>query len=332
MEYTNSAGLGPNSPDAGNPYTPITLLDNEQDSKLKQLSQLELFWVRFRANKLSIVGLAVVLMLILMAIFAPLITPGVTPEDNFIGVLPFGQNGPSLAHFPAFVFGNTAPDNLQRSVLTEVTYGARVSLFIGISAALLASIIGTIVGAISGYFSGWIDNLIMRITDIFLTIPFLPLVIAISAIYSQGTGNVVVIIAVFAFTGWAGLARLVRAQFLTLRESEYAEAARAVGVNNFRLIFRHLLPNALTPVIVATTLGVAGTIIGESTLDFLGVGVQFPPTATWGNILALSQNAITSGNWWWPLFPGVFIVITVLAINFVGDGLRDALDVRTRVE
>ena len=113
---------------------------------------------------------------------------------------------------------------------------------------------------------------------------------------------------------------------------EYAEAARAVGVNNWRLIFRHLLPNTFAPIIVATTLGVAGTIIGESTLDFLQVGVQFPPTATWGNVLADSQNDISAGNWWWPFFPGLFIVITVLAINFIGDGMRDALDVRTRSE
>ena len=194
----------------------------------------------------------------------------------------------------------------------------------------MSSFVGTVLGAISGYFGGWVDNVIMRITDVFLTLPFLPLVIAISSLYSSGSGNVILIVAVLSFTGWAGLCRLVRAQFLTLREMEYTQAAVAVGVNQWRIIFRHLLPNTFAPIIVSTTLNVAAFIVLESTLDFLRVGIQFPPTATWGNALANAQNSIANGNWWWTFFPGAFIVITVLGINFVGDGLRDALDVRSR--
>jgi peptide/nickel transport system permease protein len=325
MQFMEYGGL-----DKPGDYTPIILMDTEQESQLQQLGQLELYWYRFRTHKLAILGTGMFLLLVLMAVFAPLITPGTTPA-TFNLDLGFGNHGPTLDHFPVGAFGYTGSDDLQRSVLTDVAYGARLSLFIGFVTAFATSLVGTAIGAVSGYFSGWVDNLIMRITDIFLTIPFLPLVIAISAIYSQGSGNVALIIIIFTVTGWPGIARLVRALFLSLREQEFAEAAKAVGVNDWRIIFRHLLPNALSPVIVATTLGIGGVIIGESVLDFLQVGID-PRIPTWGNVLANSQGDIITGNWWWPFFPGLFIVLTVLAINFIGDGLRDALDVRTRVE
>ncbi len=322
----------PGSEGNGNDYQPIALLDGERESSLQQLSQLQIYWRRFRSHRLALLGSILLVLLVLMAICAPLITPGVTPLTYSVGDLGFGQHGPSLDHFPALILGSTAPDDLQRSVLSIITYGARISLLIGILSALVSSFIGVVVGAIAGYFGGWVDNVLSRITDVFLTIPTLPLIVAISAIYAQGRGSPLLIIGILSFVGWPGVMRLVRATFLSLREQEFTEAARAVGVNPFRIIFRHLLPNALSPVIVVTTLAVGGNIVFEATLGFLQLGVEFPPTATWGNALASSQNSIASGNWWWPVFPGLFIAITVLAINFIGDGLRDALDVRSRLE
>jgi peptide/nickel transport system permease protein len=326
-----SGNMLPGNPADGGSFTPIAIFEDDQVSNLKYLSQLELYWRRFRKNRLALIGAAMLLLLVLMAILAPVLVPGgVKPDTPFLD-LPFGENGPTLANFPSRLFGNADAISLNYSVYAMVIYGARLSLIIGVAAALTASFIGTVLGSISGYFGSWVDNVIMRVTDVFLTLPFLPLVIAISSIYSGGSGNVILIIGILAFTGWAGLCRLVRAQFLTLREMEYAQAATAVGVNRWRIIFRHLLPNTFAPIIVATTLNVAVFIVLESTLDFLRLGVQFPPTATWGNVLANAQSSITNGNWWWTFFPGAFIVVTVLAINFVGDGLRDALDVRDRV-
>lgn len=316
-----------------NDYTPVTILDSERESTLQQVSQLQIYWRRFRTHRLALVGLGILVFLVLMAIFAPLITPGVTPQTYNVGNLGFGEHGPSLANFPALIFGSTDPTNdLERSVLSEITYGARISLLIGIVSSVVSSFIGIVMGATAGYFGGWVDNLLSRITDVFLTIPTLPLIVAISAIYAQGRGSPALIIGILAFVGWPGTMRLVRATFLSLREQEFTEAARSVGVRPFRIIFRHLLPNALSPVIVVTTLSVGANIVFEATLGFLQLGVQFPPTATWGNSLANSQDSIAAGNWWWPLFPGLFIALTVLAINFMGDGLRDALDVRSRVE
>lgn len=312
-------------------YNPTVILEQEEAANFQQLTQLELFWRRFRAHKLAVLGMITIALLILMAICAPLITPGFGPTT--IPILQGIELGgpahpPTFENFPWRLLGTT--DQLNYSILAQITYGARVSLTIGFVSAFLSSLIGTIVGTISGYFGGWVDNLIMRITDVFLTIPTLPLLIAISAIYAQG--NMFIIITIFTVLSWTLAARQVRASFLSLREQEFAEAARAAGVNDWRIMFRHLLPNALSPVIVITTLNVAGFIVGESTLDFLGLGVNFPPTATWGNILAYAQADILNNDWWWPLFPGLFLVITVLAVNFIGDGLRDALDVRTRID
>ena len=338
MTAFNPGGTGAPLGQGPSEFSPILYTDADLEaSALKPIGQLELYWRRFRTHRLALVGLGVITLLVLMAIFAPLITPGQTATTQHVTgpeALPFGAgNPPTLANFPWRLFGTTSStDDLQRSVLAEVTYGARISLFIGFVGALLTSALGTIVGAISGYFGGWIDNLMMRITDVFLALPFLPLVIAISSFYQTTGDNTFLIIGILVVVSWPASARLVRSLYLTLRESEFVEAARAVGVNQWRIIFRHVLPNALSPIVVVTTLNVAVFIILEATLDFLGLGIHFPPTASWGNTLTASQGVIPLGIWWWPLFPGMFLVITVLAINFVGDGLRDALDVRSRVE
>ncbi len=333
--FDNGAGLSI-GPEGG--YTPVVTVELEQESNLKQLSQLELYWFRFRQHRLALIGFFTILGLVLMAAAAPLITPGIGPYTiPFLPPVnvPLGglAHPPTLDNFPWRLFGTTS--QLNYSILAQVTYGARISLLVSFTGAILSTIIGTFVGAVSGYFGGWVDNLIMRITDVFLTIPLLPLLIAVSALYSSAgsspSGNVTLIILILGLLTWPGTARLVRSGYLSVREAEFTEAAKAVGVNDFRIIFRHILPNVLSPVIVTATLQIAAFVSLESTLDFLGLGVRYP-TPTWGNILADAQNDFLVGDWWWALFPGLFLVITVLAVNFIGDGLRDALDVRTRLE
>jgi peptide/nickel transport system permease protein len=189
-------------------------------------------------------------------------------------------------------------------------------------------LIGTIVGSISGFFGGFIGNFLMRVVDVFLSLPLLFLILVASRFF--GNGNVTLIIAIFALFSWMGVSRLVRSLFLSIREREFIEAARAVGVRDRRIIFRHILPNAISPIVVVASLLIAANIIAEAFVSFLGFGVN-PLTPTWGNILTNALTFIPLGNWWWPFFPGFMIILTVLGVNFVGDGLRDALDPRSRL-
>jgi peptide/nickel transport system permease protein len=211
-------------------------------------------------------------------------------------------------------------------------FGARISLSIGLFAVIMEVLIGTTLGAIAGYYGGWLDYALMRVTDVFLSIPLLPLLLVLTAIVAATSSKAAlsfgVIVVIIGALSWPGVARLVRASFLSLREREFAEAARAVGNNDARIIFRHLLPNAVAPIIVQATLDVAGVIILESTLSFLGLGIQ-PPTASWGNMLANASSDLQIA-WWAAVFPGLCILVTVLAINYIGDGLRDALDPNMR--
>ncbi len=311
-------------------YTPVTILGDEDRLALKPLSQVELYWRRFRKHRFAQIGSGFMVFVILMAIAAPLITPGVNASTMNLN-LSFGSHPPSLSNFPDYIFGTT--DELHYSVLDLITFGARTSLIIGFFSALLSVIVGTLVGAVAGYFGGIVDNIIMRITDIFLTIPFFPLLISLSSILGHGSGlGPGFIITIFAIFGWAGISRVIRSVFLSLRELEYTEAAKSVGINHFRIIVRHLIPNAISPIVVTFTLAFAANIVAESTLDFLGLGIMFPPTATWGNALASAQGDIANGDWWWTLFPGLFLTLTVLATSFIGDGLRDALDVRSKID
>jgi len=296
--------------------------EDEYAVSVEQLTQFELIWRRFRQHRLALVASVIFVLLVLMAIAAPLITRMGATDFNPA----WGDQPPSFASFPNLIMGG---DSLGHSVWSGVAYGARVSLTIGIVSALGASAIGTILGAVSGYYGGWVDMLLMRFTDVVLSIPFLPLLITLSAFFIHG--NVWFIIAVFTLLSWPQPARLVRSYYLSFREQEFTEAAKAAGVPDMRIIFRHILPNALSPIIVITTLNVATFIVLEATVDFLGVGVTFPPTATWGNILDNAQNELLAGNWWWATFPGLFLLITVLTINFIGDGLRDAMDVRMKI-
>lgn len=289
------------------------------------------FWTRLRRHKLAIAGFIVLIVLILGAAFAgPIsqIDPNAIDQVHWQGtpVAPCFQDGASCGgHF-------LGTDEVGRDLWSRLLYGARISLTVGILTVILEIVIGTVLGAIAGYYGGWIDWIIMRVVDVFLSIPLLPLLLVLTAIVaatsSKASLNFLTIVLIIGLLTWPGVARLVRASFLTLREREFAEAARALGNGDLRIIFRHLLPNAVAPIVVQATLDVANVIVLESTLSYLGFGIQ-PPTASWGNMLANAQ-ANMENAWWVAVCPGLCILITVLAINYIGDGLRDALDPNMR--
>ncbi|MBD3264327.1 MAG: ABC transporter permease subunit, partial [Candidatus Omnitrophica bacterium] len=225
---------------------------------------------------------------------------------------------PSLKH----PFGT---DELGRDILSRIIWGSRISLAVGFVAVGISTLIGIILGAFAGYYGGKIESIIMRFVDIMLCIPAFFLILAVIAFLEP---NIWTIMAVIGLTSWMGVARLVRAEFLSLKEREFVLAARCIGANNLRIIFRHILPNALTPVLVSVVLGIAGAILVESALSFLGIGVQ-PPTPSWGNILTAGKDNIEIA-WWLSVFPGLAILFTVLSYNLLGEGIRDAIDPRLK--
>jgi peptide/nickel transport system permease protein len=269
-------------------------------------------WKRFRRNRFALAGASVVLLLFILSLLAPLITP-YDPDmlDLYHVLVP-----PSTTHW----FGT---DDLGRDVFTRVVYGARVSLKVGFVAIGIATVIGTAVGLVSGYYFGWVDSVLMRFVDIMICFPTFFLILAVITLREPSIWNIMVII---GLTGWMGVARLVRAEVLSIRERDYIMAARAIGASDLRIIIRHVLPNAMAPVLVSATLGVAGAILTESSLSFLGIGVP-PPGASWGNILTGGKDYIEFA-WWLTLFPGLAITLTALAYYLVGEGIRDALDPR----
>lgn len=270
------------------------------------------FWPRLKRNRLAMAGGAVVLLLFILSLLAPWLTPYQPTTINAWKVL----QPPSWQHW----FGT---DELGRDVLTRVLFGARISLKVGFVAVGIAVLLGAVVGLAAGYYGGWLDTLLMRLVDIMLCFPTFFLILAVIAFLQP---SIWIIMVVIGLTGWMGVARLVRAEVLAIREMEYIMAARCIGCSDLRIMVRHILPNALSPVLVAATLGVAGAILTESALSFLGIGVQ-PPTPSWGNILTSGKDYIEFA-WWLSLFPGLEILITVLAYNLLGEGIRDALDPR----
>jgi len=267
-------------------------------------------WRRFRKNRLALVGLCFIIFLILVAIFAPLIAPYGFAERT-PGAF---REPPSTTHW----FGT---DTIGLDVFSRVVYGARISLRVGIIATAIAVVIGLVLGAVAGYFGGKTDGLIMRVTDVFLSIPYIILAIAIASVFGKSVNSVIIVL---GFTGWLGLCRIVRASFLSLNRLEYVEAARSLGFSNTRIIFRHMLPNALQPVIVYATISVGSIILAEAALSFLGVGPT-PPTPAWGLMVAEAKSTLAVAPHML-FFPGMAIFLTVLAFVFIGDGLRDALD------
>lgn len=271
-----------------------------------------IIWKRFRRNRLSVLGTLVVATLLTAAVLAPLISPYSPMKIDVHNVL----SPPTLSH----PFGT---DDLGRDVLSRMIWGSRVSLKVGLLAVGLAITIGTFIGSLAGFYGGRTDQILMRFVDIMLAFPTFFLILAVIAILEPNIYNIMIII---GLTGWMDVSRLVRAEFLTLKERDFVVAARALGAGNLRLMFIHMLPNALAPVFVAATFGVAGAILTESGLSFLGLGVQ-PPDPSWGNILTTGKDNIEVA-WWLSLFPGLAILVTVLSYNLVGEGLRDALDPR----
>jgi peptide/nickel transport system permease protein len=271
------------------------------------------FWARLRGNRMALFGAAIVSGMFVLAVLAPLLAgdPGAIDISQRL-------QSPSLNHL-------LGTDDLGRDVLSRILYGARISLLVGFVAVGIASVIGIVLGALSGYYGRWVDSLIMRFVDIMLCFPTFFLILAVVAFLEPSIWNIMIII---GLTGWMGVARLVRAEFLSLRERDFVQAGRALGASDARLIFRHILPNALSPVLVSATLGVAGAILTESALSFLGIGVQ-PPTPSWGNMLIAGKQTLGTA-WWLSAFPGLAILVTVLGYNLLGEGIRDALDPRIR--
>ncbi len=273
---------------------------------------LNIIWKRFKKNLLSVAGLIIILILSLTALSAPVIAPYDPMKIDVYNVL----SPPNVSH----PFGT---DELGRDVLSRMIWGSRVSLKVGFIAVGIAIFIGCLIGSVSGYYGRAIDAVLMRFVDVMLAFPTFFLILAVIAIVEPGISTIMIVIGV---TGWMDVARLVRAEFLSLKEREFILAARAIGASDLRIILRHILPNALSPVFVAATFGIAGAILIESSLSFLGLGVQ-PPEPSWGNILTSGKDNITVA-WWLSFFPGLAILITVLSYNLVGEGLRDALDPR----
>jgi len=303
----------------------------QEEFKAEALTPGQLVRMRFMRHKMAVFGLIVLFLLTLYSFGGAFIYS--EAEANFTETQ-IRLNAPSAEH----PFGT---DTVGRDILIRTIYGGQISLLIGLSAVIVEVIVGVLIGAIAGYYGGWIDSLLMRFTEAMFNIPQLFLLLVMAKFFGgkipnlnflgrEFSGSVVVIIVIIGITSWMYLARIVRANFLSLKEREFVLAAHTTGTSNASIIFQHILPNSIAPIVVSATLGVANAIISEAYISFLGLGVQ-PPTATWGNMLEGAYNYIETAPWLW-IFPGSLIVLTVLSINFVGDGLRDALDPHALIE
>lgn len=277
----------------------------------------QLVFRRFRQHKLALIGALIFAILVLFTVVGPFFVPHDYGDMNFMAIF-----APPLT--PDHLLGT---DELGHDVLVRIMYGGRISLLVGFVAASLSAAIGTSVGLLSGFYGGRLDHILMRLVDVMLSIPMFPVLLTLTLVFGSGLRNVIIVLVLF---GWMGVARLVRGLTLSLRETEYILAARALGARNIGIILRHVFPNVLPIIIVATTLNISYAILAESSLSYLGLGIQ-PPTPSWGNMLQRSLNYMLGTvhgitPWWLTFFPGFMIFLTVLNINFLGDGLRDALD------
>jgi len=281
-----------------------------------------LAWRRLRQDKVAVASGITILVLALLAILAPLISAWVGhPPDT-----PYTNAGLSATGLPVgpsgtFLFGT---DSLGRDLFVRVIYGAQVSLLVGIVSTAIGTVAGVVVGMTAGYFGGVIDTVLARFVDSVLAFPYVVLALALAVVFGPSLPEV---IAVIAFFSWAAIARVVRGQTLSIKEKEYIEAARSIGASSARIMFIDIMPNLLAPVLVLATLAIPTAIVFEATLSFLGVGVQ-PPTSSWGNLLSQAQGFYQT-SWWYLVFPVLFLLITTLAFNLLGDGIRDAMDPRT---
>lgn len=294
-----------------------TLSPSYEDDFVQERHQT---WRKFKRHRLALSGAFVLIVMVLGAIFAPWLShfdPNAI-DNHWVGSpLAPGQFGHWLG-----------TDEIGRDLYTRILFGARISLTLAVFAVVIEVVLGTLVGAIAGFYGGRIDGLLMRLTDTFLSIPLLPLLLVLAGIVAatstKASLNFVSIVLIIGLLSWMNVARLVRGSFLSLREKEFAEAARAIGSGDTRIVLRHLLPNAVAPIVVQATLDIGNVILLESVLSYLGYGIQ-PPTASWGSMLANAQENIMIAPWA-AIYPGLAILVTVLAINYMGDGLRDAID------
>ena len=293
--------------------TSVTVTAAAQDLRGVARSQWLMAFERFRAHRPAVLGVLVLSLLAIVCAAASLISPYDPDKTQLLSL----YEAPSLRH----PFGT---DDLGRDLATRILYGGRVSLTIGLLAVTVAITVGTLVGVLAGYYGGFLDSLLMRFVDAMYSFPRLFLLILFGVFFKGMTVGVIIL--VLGLLSWLTTSRLVRATFLSLKQREFVEAARGVGARDRRIIFRHILPNSLAPIIVAGTLGVGAAIIAESTLSFLGLGIQ-PPTSSWGNMLNHATTDMDKAPWI-AFFPGFFIFLAVMSINFIGDGLRDALDPR----
>ena len=310
---------------------PLTLDAAAAEGLAAPHSPGQLAWRRFKRHRMAVFG---GFGLIVLVVF--IITGSFFYTEKYANF-----NAPARrleAPSPDHYFGT---DSTGRDLFARIIYGGQISLIIGILSVALALLLGITIGGLAGYYGGWVDAVLMRFTEAALSIPSLFLLIILGKLFGSEiptlkllgrtfSGSVIVVILVIGLTSWMYLARIVRANILSLREMDYIAASRALGVSNFRIIVQHLIPNTIAPIIVAATLGLANAIILEAYVSFLGLGVQ-PPTASWGNLMDQSISLIQRGVWWMWVFPSLFIVLTILFTNFVGDGLRDALDPRRKV-
>jgi peptide/nickel transport system permease protein len=273
-------------------------------------------------NKLATIGVCILILVTFAAIFAGVLTDH-NPEAGLIidsKKPPFWMEGGSTTYL-------LGTDPLGRDILTRILYGARISLLVGVTAVIIAGAIGVGLGLVSGFYGGKVDDVIMRIADIQLAVPFILLAIAILAVLGQGLDKIIITLGI---SGWVTYGRVVRGQVFSWKEKEFVEAARSIGVRNTSIMFKHILPNVYASIIVIASFAVAATILAEASLSFLGLGVP-PDVPTWGGMVAAGRDYIITGDWWIYTFPGVAIMLTVLGINVVGDWLRDFLDPRLRV-
>ena len=278
--------------------------------KVEGRTQREIVWRRFRRHRLAMVGALILFLLYAAALLTPFIAPYEYDEPDYTAI----NQGPSLDH-------PMGTDRLGRDELTRVLYGGRVSLVVGLGVGTLVTVVGGVAGLLSGYFGRFVDSGVTGLSDIVLALPAIPILLVAGKIFSFSAATVTLAI---AFLLWPRMARIVRGQVMSVRNQEYIQAARAIGVSDWKIIARHVLPNVIGVMVVEATLIVALSILVETAISYLGLGIQ-PPTPSWGNMLSDSRTTMTA-QWWLTWFPGLMIITTALCVNFLGDGLRDALD------